>query len=314
MAKKSYFTVFGVKNGKGIQALAQFDERKDANWHVKNTFHNLGLDHLLVKKTGKKDTDVYVKPEDAEIRESFAATSIFMKSDNWDVVHTSSSFDTLLGFLHTGKLDRSSQLGKLSDVSKEDDTYTISVIQNSNDAIPLDKVKATLSKAILDDFLGDETEDDEDDESEEDEEVEEVVEDTPKKEVEEVKEETPVEEVDEEVEEIIEDEVEPTVEEPVLEVVEEVEEVVTEEPKVEEVVEEEEEENEVVEEPKAESEVSLDEVVEEEEKVEEVVEEPTVETEVDLDSLDVDDIEDSADEEEEEKDTSLDNLMDEFDL
>lgn len=310
MAKKSYFTVFGVKNGKGIQALAQFDERKDANWHVKNTFHNLGLDHLLVKKTGKKDTDVYVKPEDAEIRESFAATSIFMKSDNWDVVHTSSSFDTLLGFLHTGKLDRSSQLGKLSDVSKEDDTYTISVIQNSNDAIPLDKVKATLSKAILDDFLGDETEDDEDDESEEDEEVEEVVEDTPKKEVEEVKEETPVEEVDEEVEEIIEDEVEPTVEEPVLEVVEEV---VTEEPKVEEVVEE--EENEVVEEPKAESEVSLDEVVEEEEKVEEVVEEPTVETEVDLDILDVDDIEDSADEEEEEeKDTSLDNLMDEFDL
>lgn len=284
MVKKQYYKVIGLKNGKGLTELAQFDEKKDANWHIKSTFEALGFDKLLVKAGSVKDKDLYVKAEDAQIKEPFINTLIIMNKLDWETVTTHTQFNTLLGFLHSKELEKTAQLGKLSDVVTSDeveineDEFAVSVIQDLNTPLPLDKAKTKLTKAIMDELLGsddseeEEEEEEEDVSSEEDEPAVEVVVDEPVVEVVE-----PVVEVVEPIVEEVKVEVAPVIEEVVEEAIEEA---------IEEVIEET---------PVVENEVLVDELVEEapvvEETIEEVTVEPVAEKEVDISDLLSDDVE-----------------------
>ncbi len=274
MVKKQYYKVIGLKNGKGLTELAQFDEKKDANWHIKSTFEALGFDKLLVKAGSVKDKDLYVKAEDAQIKEPFINTLIIMNKLDWETVTTHTQFNTLLGFLHSKELEKTAQLGKLSDVVTSDeveineDEFAVSVIQDLNTPLPLDKAKTKLTKAIMDELLGSddsEEEEEEDVSSEEDEPAVEVVVDEP------------VVEVVEPIVEEVKVEVAPVIEEAIEEVVEEA---------IEEVIEET---------PVVENEVLVDELVEEapvvEETIEEVTVEPVAEKEVDISDLLSDEVE-----------------------
>lgn len=280
MVKKQYYKVIGLKNGKGLTELAQFDEKKDANWHIKSTFEALGFDKLLVKAGSVKDKDLYVKAEDAQIKEPFINTLIIMNKLDWETVTTHTQFNTLLGFLHSKELEKTAQLGKLSDVVTSDeveineDEFAVSVIQDLNTPLPLDKAKTKLTKAIMDELLGsddsEEEEEEEDVSSEEDEPAVEVVVDEP------------VVEVVEPIVEEVKVEVAPVIEEAIEEVVEEVVESVIEET------------------PVVENEVLVDELVEEapvvEETIEEVTVEPVAEKEVDIADLLSDDEEETVEE------------------
>lgn len=283
MVKKQYYKVIGLKNGKGLTELAQFDEKKDANWHIKSTFEALGFDKLLVKAGSVKDKDLYVKAEDAQIKEPFINTLIIMNKLDWETVTTHTQFNTLLGFLHSKELEKTAQLGKLSDVVTSDeveineDEFAVSVIQDLNTPLPLDKAKTKLTKAIMDELLGsddsEEEEEEEDVSSEEDEPAVEVVVDEPVVEVVE----PIVEEVKVEVAPVIEEAIEEVVEEAIEEAIEEV---------IEEVIEET---------PVVENEVLVDELVEEapvvEDTIEEVTVEPVAEKEVDISDLLSDEVE-----------------------
>lgn len=281
MVKKQYHTVIGLKNGKGLTELAQFDEKKDANWHIKSTFESLGFDKLLIKASSVKDKELYIKAEDAQNKEPFINTLIIMNKLDWETVKTNTQFNTLLGFLYSKELEKSAQLGKLSDVltsndvAIEEDEFAVSVIQDLNTPIPLDKAKTKLTKAIMDELLGSDEADEETVETE-DEPAVEVVVDEP--EVEEV-----VVEAVEEIVEEVKEEVKEVVAEAIEEIVEEakpsaVEELVVED-NIEEVI------AEAVETPVAEKEVSIVEIVEETPVTVEAVSEEVSENEVDIADL-----------------------------
>lgn len=263
-AKKNYFTVVGLVYGKGLTELAQFDDRKNAEWHIKTTFSGLGYDKLLIKPTGKRNKDIIVTKRVAEDKDTYVHAKVGMSVLDWEKLDISTEFGSLLKFTlpSSGVLTSVREIGKLSEVvadalDKDGNIEKVSttVVQSENTSLPLSKAKEALTHGIMGILLGSEDSVLEEVDLDEDEDF---FEEDIEEEVVETVEELAVEPIVEEVPEVLEEVavVEEVVEAPVAEEVKKPSRKKKSEPKVEEVPE----------------------ILEEVETVEEVVEVPVVET------------------------------------
>ena len=242
-AKKNYFTVVGLVYGKGLTELAQFDDRKNAEWHIKTTFSGLGYDKLLIKPTGKRNKDIIVTKRVAEDKDTYVHAKVGMSVLDWEKLDIATEFGSLLKFTlpSSGVLSSVREIGKLSEVvadalDKDGNIEKVSttIVQSENTSLPLSKAKEALTHGIMGILLGSEDSVLEEVDLDEDEEI---FEEDIEEEVEEVVAEPIVEEVPEVLEEVATVEeiaVEPLTVEPI---VEEVPEILEEVAVVEEVVE-----------------------------------------------------------------------------
>src|SRR5699024_9144989 len=230
MAKtKGYVDVIGITRGKEPEVIATFSERKDANWHVNNTF--VEEDKCIVKKTKVKGSKL-VKDKVATDRDTYIKALAPMDITDLEKLTIETEDNTLLGLRLSGDLGKVSDLGKLQGAESGEGEKRVKVIYNENDACPHGKVKKKLEDELIKGLVGEEEEETLKDVSDETETVEEEDED---EDTEEVEEEESEEEVEEEEEEDEEEE-------------EEIEEEDEEEEEIEEVEEEDEEEEEIEEE------------------------------------------------------------------
>lgn len=259
-AKKNYFTVVGLVYGKGLTELAQFDDRKNAEWHIKTTFSGLGYDKLLIKPTGKRNKDIIVTKRVAEDKDTYVHAKVGMSVLDWEKLDISTEFGSLLKFTlpSSGVLTSVREIGKLSEVvadalDKDGNIEKVSttIVQSENTSLPLSKAKEALTHGIMGILLGSEDSVLEEVDLDEDEDF---FEEDIEEEVVETVEELAVEPIVEEVPEVLEEVA--VVEAPVAEEVKKPSRKKKSEPKVEEVPE----------------------ILEEVETVEEVVEVPVVET------------------------------------
>ena len=202
MAKaKGYVDVIGITRGKEPEVIATFSERKDANWHVNNTF--VEEDKCIVKKTKVKGSKL-VTDKVATDRDTYIKALATMDITDLEKLTIETEDNTLLGLLLSGDLGKVSDLGKLQDVESGEGEKRVKVIYNENDAFPHGKVKKKLEDELIKGLVGEEEEETLKDVSDETETVEEEDEDEDTEEVEE--EEESEEEVEEEEEEDEEEE------------------------------------------------------------------------------------------------------------
>src|SRR5699024_4766404 len=201
MAKKGYVDVIGITRGKEPEVLATFEDRKDANWHVKNTF--VEEDKCLVKSTTKKGSK-FIKNDVASDRDSYIKSVAEMAITDLESLKITTEESTLLKFLLDGVVDKKTDLNKLVELDvDEEGIERIQVIHSENTVFPHSKVKKKLEDTLIKNLVGEdesereeETEDEEESESEETTEDEEVEseEDESEEESEEDSEEEPEEE------------------------------------------------------------------------------------------------------------------------
>lgn len=224
MAKKTYVDVIGLKKGVAPEIVGTFSTRSQANWHINNTFNDLGYDNLLTKQTTTKG-ETFIQDTVADDRESYVRAVSTMKIIDMDTVETVTGRDTLLGYINKGYIKNKSGLGKIDVLESEDNSDDLEELKRSvqyiyaeKDAFPLSKIEKKLTNELLNALSGEDVSD-----TPEEDEEEEKTEDTPKKEIKTKKEQEKAEDIKEDKDEKVE-----TIED-VGETEEEVEEVATEE-------------------------------------------------------------------------------------
>src|SRR5690625_1324355 len=222
MAKKTYVDVLGLKKGIAPEVVATFSTRTQANWHINNTFKDLGYDNLLTKTSATKG-DKFVQEVVADDRESYIHAVSTMKITDMDTVETVTGRDTLLGYIQKGHLKNKTGLGKIESleteegksVELEDLQHSVQVVYSDDEVYPLARIEKRLTNELLKALSDDEDEDGGDIEEEKKEET------KPKKKPEPKVEEEKEVEVEEEISTEDEEEEEITEEQDSEEVVEE---------------------------------------------------------------------------------------------
>lgn len=250
MAKKIYVEVLGLKKGQAPVGIATVSSKALANWHISNTFAELGYDKLLTRQTPSKGEN-FVADVVAEDKDSYIKAISTMGITDLGSVATLTERDTLLGLVQKDLIKSKSGLNKIelvetaeSEENIENLKKSVQVIYAEGDVFPLSKVEKKLTDALLN-ALSDDEEDADDEEEPEAEPVKKTKATTKSK----VEEKEEVEEADDSAEdsdtgEVVEEE--ETADEEVVEE-EEAEEEIIEEDDNEEVIEEEVEDEEVVE-------------------------------------------------------------------
>lgn len=196
MAKtKGYVDVIGITRGKEPEVIATFSERKDANWHVNNTF--VEEDKCVVKKTNVKGNKL-VKDKVASDRDTYIKALATMDITDLEKLTIETEGNTLLGMILSGELGKESDLGKLQEVEGGEGVKQVQVIYNENDAFPHSKVKKKLEDDLIKDLVGEEEDETIKDVTDETETLEEEDETEDESEAEEDEEETDEEGADEE--------------------------------------------------------------------------------------------------------------------
>src|SRR5699024_8734194 len=171
MAKKGYVDVIGITRGKEPEVLATFEDRKDANWHVKNTF--VEEDKCLVKSTTKKGSKI-IKNDVASDRDSYIKSVAEMAITDLETLKITTEESTLLKFILDGVVDKKTDLNKLVELEvDEEGIEQIQVIHSENTVFPHSKVKKKLEDTLIKNLVG-EDESESEEETEDEEESEEV--------------------------------------------------------------------------------------------------------------------------------------------
>jgi len=204
---KNYVDVIGITRGKEPEVLGTFDERKDANWHVKNTY--TGEDKCLVKTTTVKG-DKYVKADIAEDRSVYVKSTAKMEITDLERLVIETEDATLLQLLNSGELEKKSDVDKIQDLFSEETEAGVLVVHAEDTPFPHSKVKKKLEDTLIKTLVGETEEaaaEEEETAEEETEEVEEEETEVDEEEEESTEEEETEEDEDEEVEvEVEEDE------------------------------------------------------------------------------------------------------------
>src|SRR5699024_6027935 len=205
MAKKGYVDVIGITRGKEPEVLATFEDRKDANWHVKNTF--VEEDKCLVKSTTKKGSK-FIKNDVASDRDSYIKSVAEMAITDLESLKITTEESTLLKFLLDGVVDKKTDLNKLVELDvDEEGIERIQVIHSENTVFPHSKVKKKLEDTLIKNLVG-EDESESEEETENEEESEEVEENSESEENEETEEDEEVESEEDDSEEESEEDLE----------------------------------------------------------------------------------------------------------
>src|SRR5690625_562886 len=166
MAKKTYVDVLGLKKGIAPEVVATFSTRTQANWHINNTFKDLGYDNLLTKTSATKG-DKFVQEVVADDRESYIHAVSTMKITDMDTVETVTGRDTLLGYIQKGHLKNKTGLGKIESleteegksVELEDLQHSVQVVYSEDEVYPLARIEKRLTNELLKALSDDEDED-----------------------------------------------------------------------------------------------------------------------------------------------------------
>lgn len=165
----NFVDVIGITRGKEPEVLATFGDRKDANWHVKNTF--LDEDKCLVKSTSKKGTK-FIKEDVATDRDSYIKSVAEMAITDLETLTITTEESTLLKFMLDGVVDKKTDLNKiLEQETGKEGLERVQVIHSENTAFPHSKVKKKLEDTLIANLVGgsDTTEEEETEDSDEEE-------------------------------------------------------------------------------------------------------------------------------------------------
>ncbi|MFV1457244.1 hypothetical protein, partial [Bacillus mycoides] len=97
MAKEKYFSILGLRKGKRIETIATVANKALANWHINNTFGNLGYDRLITKQVENKG-DKFIPEAVVGDKNKYLLVEFLMSAFNWDEVKAVMSEGTLMQF------------------------------------------------------------------------------------------------------------------------------------------------------------------------------------------------------------------------
>lgn len=171
MAKESFVSILGLNKGQSIDVLATVSDKTTANWHINNTFGNMGYDHLIVKTVNKKG-DKFVADVIAKDKAKYLNVELIMNKFDWDTLRAVITEGTLLSFsemVKTNGIKNEKMIGKLGDVypihttdGEEVEDFATTVVLPETEPIPYTKAMNALRKEVLEYVTGDEVSTDSD--------------------------------------------------------------------------------------------------------------------------------------------------------